>query len=317
MGPMPKKTVWKIRTYFYLSFVLGCSSGQIDDPIYKPPTTTVLYHRESTCKSNYVIFRDNGILCENSWGSFKTHPDLIGLWKFNITTGEMKRLIPFGIAPSASIAGERFYFQSDQRQIMSALLDGTDIRQLTVTGRNMFPSVSSSGDLVLYSTNDETQGGIWVMNSTGQNSRRIVTHGEMPDWSPDEDGFVFVSGLGLSSGTDVFLSDLTGVSVKLTNTINVEERYPKFSHSGTRIAYQAQDLSSGAVNIYVMNLATHVSIQVTQHGGLFPTWSPLDSSIVYIRPSISTDEIYGNMWIYNILTMQHRPLLIHSYVECD
>jgi hypothetical protein len=141
---------------------------------------------------------------------------------------------------------------------------------------------------------------------TGGSTTRITTvsasgvYAQFPAWSPAGDKIVYQSNV---DGTwDLWVVDVDvnanppthGVPVKLTTDGVADEKYPEWSHDGTRIAFSSDQ--SGQYEVYTVPAAGGSWTQITSggdHSGS-PTWSPDDLWIAYhhLPTGIGSYSIY-------------------------
>jgi Tol biopolymer transport system component len=117
--------------------------------------------------------------------------------------------------------------------------------------------------------------------------------------SPDGSRLAYVS-RGDSGGVGIFVANLDGTGIEqVTVELRGEARpsgeaAPAWSPDGSKIAYIGRRMSGAHGNVYLLELATGMSTQVTddpRDGAQSPTFSPDGSSIVYSAHRKGGDQI--------------------------
>jgi serine/threonine protein kinase len=162
----------------------------------------------------------------------------------------------------------------DQRTIYIADTDGTDARPIIEFG--LWPSLSPDGKHIAYYRIREE--GIYVANSDGSASRRIVT-GETccPQWSPDGKRLMYLQGkLKLGDVKIVIINpDGTG-KIEVTTGFS-----PAWAPDGQRIVYTACQPGTTQCGLHIFDLRTQRAMMITRDDGKTPHWSPRGDKIVY------------------------------------
>jgi Tol biopolymer transport system component len=117
---------------------------------------------------------------------------------------------------------------------------------------------------------------IYVMNADGTDVRKLTDNtypAGTPDWSPDGTKLVFTRYLGPDEGRyEVYTMNADGTNEKrLTDNGTVEDQWPVWSPSGTRIAFMRND------DIWVMNGDGTGQTNVTGTLSIYethPDWQP-------------------------------------------
>lgn len=215
----------------------------------------------------------------------------------DVTTGRTRQISRTKCGEGADLLewsprGDRFAFRSvpvrRDAEIVTAIPDGTDIRQLTddcgVWEQN--PAWSPARDELAYDryvARTQLQRHIYVANRDGSGVRRITSNaagGADPSWSPDGEQLVFARRLG-DYDTELFVIRRDGSDERrLTDTQGVNFA-PTWSPYGERIAFASS--RAGSLEIYVMAADGFGARRLTDSGGTQPDWSPDGSRIVFIR----------------------------------
>lgn len=148
------------------------------------------------------------------------------------------------------------------KQIFTMNPDGSDRRQLTFGGDNIYPAWSKDGTKLAFSTDRTGFHEIWTMNPDGSDARQ-VSHG----------------GPGGALGAFV----------------------PDWSYDGTRIAYARVESTVGIPEVWVMNadgadarrLTTTPQAPSGPTWSLHPTWEPGDQRIYYASTAGGDSQIWG------------------------
>jgi Tol biopolymer transport system component len=215
--------------------------------------------------------------------------------------GKNKRLFYASIganAPTWSPDGEWIAF-SDNAQIYKIKATGDSLTQLTFEGRNFFPAWSPDGQWIAYDRSyaypesPDVQG-IWIMCRDGKNRNRIA-NGRFPDWHANGEDLIFVGWYDSTKG-GIIQYNLQSKNQKLIfdGTTN-DNRFPKYSPNGTKIALTSQELSrpSKWPQIWVMDADGTNLRQLTTTQGYTCDWSPDGEWIVYT----DSRAVNGRLWI--------------------
>jgi len=149
-------------------------------------------------------------------------------------------------------------FDSDRdgnREVYVMGPDGSSQTNLTnepADDRN--PAWNPQGSQIAFVSNRETEEGpgqfIFVMNADGSEVRRLTSNGaDSPNWSPDGAWITY------SWFDDIFIipSDGSAEPVNLTNSPEVNDREPVWSHDGSRIAWLSNVPGELNSNLFVMD----------------------------------------------------------------
>jgi len=303
--------------------VVGCTDD--DGNMVKPPTTVFAPHHEAPAWStlNQLAYTDNGFTCVGDDGSALADPDLAGLWVLDFPSGQSRRILPYGFDADWTQDGMRIAFVHNAH-IYVVERDGTNLRQLTDEGENGWPRWDPQGQRICYTSSvDDANGAqlVWVMNADGSGMTDISRHGVgewlYPDWSPDGLRIIhtrFVPGLQYS---ELFTMTASGEDARRLTTNSREERWPQYSPGGLLVAFSARSESGGGVQVWTMNADGTGVDQLTQRGGINPTWSPDGSEVAYVAGMSATNMASdGVIWTINVTTGLERQLTVKWPEAC-
>jgi Tol biopolymer transport system component len=194
--------------------------------------------------------------------------------------------------PTISPDGRSVVFVSDAR-------GNADLYLLRVGGRNTVlltadsdaedyaPAFSRDGNRIAFRS-ERGNGGIFVMDATGESVRRVSDFGFDPHWSPDGTSLVvaeeaIVDPMSRTSQSELWVIDVsTGARRRVASADAVAG---KWSPGGRRIAYWARDRETGNRDLYTVasdGSEADAPIRVTNDAWVDwgPTWSP-DGALLY------------------------------------
>ncbi len=148
--------------------------------------------------------------------------------------------------PSLSPDGKNIIFASDvnnDRNIFLQRVGGKNLTNLTANSKesDTMPTFSADGKLIAFRS-ERDQGGIYTMEETGENVRRVSELGFHPSWSPDNSKIAVsnraaaVHSVHTVPNSAIFILDAkTGESKKLET--RSDAIMPNWSPNGHRIAF--------------------------------------------------------------------------------
>ena len=164
------------------------------------------------------------------------------------------------------ITGEGGYFDSrvvyveesgpkDSRAKRLAVMDydGANVQYLTQSGLMFAPRFSPDGSRVLYTSYEQGQPAIYLLDVASVAHQRIPTEAGEMAFSPrfSQDGRRVIYSLANGGNTDIYMTDLgSGSSTRLTSAPSIETA-PSFSPDGSQIVFESD--RSGTQQIYIMS----------------------------------------------------------------
>ncbi len=231
------------------------------------------------------------------------------LWKAVISLGVLALVIAVAIfwlqlfqkkpAPSSPrMTFTRLTFQSGQETFPSISPEGKslvyaaggDIFLQRVGGRTSFnltadspefesePAFSPDGESIAFRS-ERGGGGIFVMEATGENVRRIADFGFNPSWSPDAAGILVATenvnegGSRTTSDSRIWSVHVAGMTKRLISTVG-DAVQPSWSPQGKRIAYWGS--KQGQRDLWTVSVEGGDPQQLTNdpYTDWNPVWSP-------------------------------------------
>jgi len=192
-----------------------------------------------------------------------------------------------GTPPVGKIVFACFVKQIDQICLMNA--DGTQRRQLTnLPATAFYPSLSPDGQVIYFSSKQDSGFEIYSMNIKGKNLHRLTKNiGSLyaPQLSPDGERIIFTN-----NGHGLWLMQPDGKNPHaLTNRDDID---PTWSPDGSRIAFAST--RAGSRQLFVMNADGLDIRQVTylDNMGGRSTWSPDGTRLAFYRGPAGDRNIY-------------------------
>lgn len=190
--------------------------------------------------------------------------------------------------PNASVA---VHFQ-----IYVMNTDGSSVAKLTAvdTADSYQPAWSPDGTKIVFGSNRDGNGEIYVMDPNGANVVRLTydsAEDGQPAWSPDGSKIAFAT--ARDGNDEIYVMNPDGAApVNLTNNAG-SDLTPAWSPDGTKIAFQSNREIDYAV--WVMNADGSNPVRLTDPRGSpagAPSWSPDGTRIAY--------EQSGDIWVMNV-----------------
>ena len=243
-----------------------------------------------------IVFRDEGITCVSPEGAAYRDTSLVGIWILDPATKVRQRLFPDGYTPAFSPSGDAIAFEFSF-QIFVLDLNSLSLRQLTSYGKNFAPAWDPSGEHIYFDSN----GGAsllyrpWVINRDGSGLQRVCldNYGRTP--SVDRLGAIAL----VQAGVGIVLLDSCTTKPVVTGFNYLGD--PEFSPSGDRISFSAYRVPNPLAQIWIVDRDGRNLRQLTQHGGIEPTWSPDGGSIAYVqRNDRDSSSVQGTLHVLRI-----------------
>jgi hypothetical protein len=124
---------------------------------------------------------------------------------------------------------------------------------------------------------------LYVSRSDGTGAVQVAASGASPSWSPDNRRIVYTTSTSTYTGAagDLYIVNADGSGrLQLTNT-PVDERNPRWSPDGSRIAFIFGSLDEPKIGVVSLDQGTIT--QLTEHGRS-PDWSPDGHQLAFDTP---------------------------------
>ncbi len=190
------------------------------------------------------------------------------------------RLLLFVVATAAVAAGGGI--------ALTAVGTSPNPIDVTVTeGTNLAATVSPDHNTIIM----DLQNRLWSMPIDGGDAKPLtdwLLEPSRPDWSPRGDLVTFESYKG---GTfHIWVMNPDGSGVRQLTTGHGDDRDPRFSPDGTKIAFSSDRAFAGSYDVWVVDVASGSLTQITNGAAdeFEPTWSPDGSRIAFVSGTGST-----------------------------
>ncbi len=200
-------------------------------------------------------------------------------------------------------SGDKIVFTSErsgQRQIYTVDANGKNLRRLTNTDLNWYPSWSADGHSIVYMCAPVNGGQagirICVMDENGGH-QHALHHGSGPAWSWNNQHIAFVGG-----NTEIYTMNVDG-SNELNLTPNLVAVEPSWSPDDKQIVYTL--VHDGTNDIYVLNSDGSNNHQLVPSNGFnnhSPSWSPNGQHIAFVVKENAVNQIYTVSWNGSAIT---------------
>jgi len=189
-----------------------------------------------------------------------------------------------------SPGGERLALRAEENgtHLYTINPDGSDLRQLTFgSSENNDPAWSPDGHQIAFSSNQDGNNEIYIIDADGENLRRVTTiegpRDNDPNWSPDGQWLVFER--GNSNRYDVYKIRLDGSELTPLATEGDSNSTPAWSPNGDQIAFERRDNATNppTYHIWLMNADGSNPRQLTFEGRVNQraAWSPDGKQIAF------------------------------------
>ena len=225
--------------------------------------------------------------------------------------------------------------------LMAAAISGPNDRQLTdpksvnsTQGANAKPVpvedlfvtrvidgavLSPDGTEVALTTNLTGRTNLWKVSATGSWPQQLINSDDRqadPMWSPDSHWLAYSQDKGGNELWDIYLIPREGGSpTNITNTPDVREQHPVWSHDGKFIACDYKPKEAPSYNIAIIDLATRKLKILTEEKDPQQSWDVIafspDNAVIYAnRTSTGSDD--GDVYAIEVASGRSTNLTAHQ-----
>jgi Tol biopolymer transport system component len=155
------------------------------------------------------------------------------------------------------------------------------IRFISSTRVDTQPQYSPDGSRVVFYSERNGAGGIWICDADGSHSQQVIAaEGARATWSPDGARISFE--LQSNGGNpDICVIESNGTDLRRVTTDPAEDSWPSWSKDGQWIYFESN--RGGVWQIWKVPVKGGDAEQVTQAGGRFPQVSPGGQLLYYVH----------------------------------
>ncbi|MGC9337141.1 MAG: TolB family protein [Candidatus Cloacimonadia bacterium] len=221
----------------------------------------------------------------------------------------MKKIIFFGLFIITIVVLTGCFDYSLERIVYEDWLctvntDGTDLNYLRPLVGHLVVTPDSER-VIIFSSNH-----VYSMNIDGSDfttlNDSIGSRGAFPSTAETPEGIKIV----FSHNQDIYELDLESTEIiNLTNTPNIQEMYPCYSHDGTKIVYSTLTEKDSTITVSIMDYDGENKSEVIKHKNLsvyyyssfrYPCFSINDNKIFYIWSLASSGAVDRGLYVFNL-----------------
>ena len=225
-----------------------------------------------------------------------------------------------GLVPAASGPHDRQL--TDPKSVTSAMNANANpvaVEDLYVTRLIDNAALSPDGALVVVTTNLTGRTNLWELSSVGSWPVQLLHSDDRqtePTWSPDSRWIAYSQDKGGNELWDIYVIAREGGSpVNLTNTPEIREQHPLWSHDGKLIACAYKPKQAPSYDLAIIDVATHKLRKLTEEKDPQQNWDEIafnpENRILYAnRTSVGFDA--GDVYAVDVASGQQTNLTRHD-----
>ncbi len=193
------------------------------------------------------------------------------------------------------------------------------IEDLFYSRRVGSPTWSPDGKQIVFSTNFTGRMNLWNVNSGGGWPLQLTVSDDRQFgavWSPDGKWIVYNQDFGGSEYYDLFaVASDGGAPINLTNTPDVSETGPIFSHDGKTIAFGYKPKTASVADIALLDWSSHqvrklTNEQTKDHLWQLTNWTADDKYVIATRINAGFDD--GSVYRIEVAPGRAEELTPHQ-----
>jgi len=179
--------------------------------------------------------------------------------------------------------------------------------------------LSPDGTEVAITTNITGSTNLWKVSASGSWPVQLIRSNERqtdPAWSPDSHWIAYAQDKGGNELRNIYIVPRAGgAPINLTNTPDIREQSPVWSHAGKLIACEYKPKGRPSYDLAVIDVATHTIRKLTDEKDPQESWrlaafSPDDRTLYATRWSTGHDD--GDVYAVDVATGKASNLTEHQ-----
>lgn len=231
-------------------------------------------------------------------------------------------VLALGVGLSSAISGPNDRQPTDPKSVNSAANPNAkpvSIEDLYVSRLIDNAALSPDGTEVAVTTNLTGRTNLWKVSAAGSWPVQLLHSDDRqvePAWSPDSRWIAYSQDKGGNELWDIYVISREGGSpVNLTNTPEIREQHPLWSHDGKLIACVYKPKQAPSYDLAIIDVTTHRLRKLTeekdpQHNWDVVGFSPDDRILYANRTSVAFDA--GDIYAVDIASGQQTNLTPHQ-----
>ncbi len=208
--------------------------------------------------------------------------------------------------PSWSPDGSQLTFASKRGgsyQVYTMQADGSGARQISSGYAYAgWPSWSPDGSQLAFVAGETSAGGellkaeLYTMRPDGSAAKKLTSYNTIllrPRWSPDSQRLTFIYRQADATRTPkLYLTNADGSGQRAITEGTARDNNPLWSSDSQQLVYYSNANGSGRDNIFLAAAASPHNRQLTLDSGLYPSFSPDASSIIFSRRVAEQTQLF-------------------------
>ena len=223
---------------------------------------------------------------------------------------------------AAPVSGPKDRQVTDPKSVISATNPNAKpvaVEDLYVTRLIDSAALSPNGAEVAVTTNLTGRTNLWKVSTVGSWPVQLLHSDDRqaePMWSPDSRWIAYSQDKGGNELWDIYVISREGGSpTNLTNTPDIREQHPVWSHDGKLIAFVCKPKQAPSYDLAVIDVVTHKVRKLTEEKDPQQNWDVIafgpDNKILYAnRTSVGFDD--GDVYAVDVASGRQTNLTPHE-----